>query len=170
LQLPKSRNIRVFNILLERSWKFLSNSVLHASKILKLQLQKKKEKYAIIQWLQIRVVSRTAMEKRLRFFFLMFYTSVWIWIRLYNYFPHFTWMFCNIHVSTGQKYLQMHYCFCTAPSFIFDWMNPGFWCCVLKRRLFEIWKNFVCYVLPFEISQKANVKFCVPNSTHVHEP
>jgi len=37
-----------FNILLERSWKYLSNGVLHAPKISKFQSQKKKEKSAIV--------------------------------------------------------------------------------------------------------------------------
>ena len=44
-------------------------------KNVKLQSQNKKEKYAIVHRLQIMMVKRTAMGKRLRFFFTMFSTS-----------------------------------------------------------------------------------------------
>jgi hypothetical protein len=41
-------NLEAFNIPLERSWKYLFNGVWHAQKKFKFQLQKKKEKFAVV--------------------------------------------------------------------------------------------------------------------------
>ena len=53
---------------------------LKTPKSLKFQLVNQKNKYAIVYWLQIMVVQKTAMGKRLWFFFTMFlivYGSMW---------------------------------------------------------------------------------------------
>ena len=63
------------NTQLRRYFEDLSRSILETPKILKFQLVNQKNKYAFVQWLQIRVVKRTAMGKRVRFFFTMFSTS-----------------------------------------------------------------------------------------------
>ena len=64
------------NTPLERYFQDLSRGILKAPTFLKSQLVNQKNKYAVVYELQIRVVKRAAMGKRVWFFFTMFFTSV----------------------------------------------------------------------------------------------
>ena len=64
------------NTPLEKYFQDLPSGIFKAPKFLKSHLVNKKNKYAFVWWLQIMVVKRTAMEKRLQFFFTMFSTTV----------------------------------------------------------------------------------------------